>query len=91
VREAIRVAKAQVDVRLGGKVEDGVDVVALHAVEHLGRVGNVAVEKGKVALIIEDTRVVERRAVVELVERDNVVCIRVREREVADQPTGTYD
>ena len=34
VGEAVGVAKAQVDMRLGGKVEDGVDVVSLQAGDH---------------------------------------------------------
>ena len=64
VREAVGVAEAQVDVRLGGKVQDGVDGVPLHAVDHLGRVGDVALVEGEVAPTVEHAGVVERGAVV---------------------------
>lgn len=91
VGEAVRVTEAQVDVRLRGEVEDGVDVVALEAVHHLGGVGDVALVEGEVALVIEGARVVERRAVVELVEGDNVVGLGVCEGQVAHQPAGTEE
>lgn len=84
--KVVRVAEAQVDVRLGGKVKNGVDAVALQAVDHLGRVGDVALVKGKVALIVENTRVVERGAVVQLVKRHNVVGIGVGQGQVPHQP-----
>jgi hypothetical protein len=86
VSKAVRVAKAQVDVRLGGKVEDGVDVVALEAVDHLDGVGDVALVEAKVALLVEGACVVERGAVVELVERDDIVGVGIREGEVSHKP-----
>lgn len=86
VCEAVRVAKAQVDVRLGGKVEDGVDVVALEAVNHLDGVGDVALVEAKVALLVEGACVIERGAVVKLVERDDVVGLGVGEGEVSHKP-----
>lgn len=84
--KVVRVAKAQVDVRLGGKVEDCIDAVALQAVDHLGRVGDVALVKGKVALVVEHTRVVERGAVVQLVKRHDVVRVWIGQGQVAHQP-----
>lgn len=89
VGEAVGVAKAQVDVRLGGKVEDGVDVVALQAVDNLRGVGDVTLVEGEVALVIQGAGVVERGAVVKLVKGDNVVRVGVGEGEVADEPAGT--
>lgn len=89
VGEAVGVAKAQVDVRLGGKVEDGVDVVALQAVDNLRGVGDVTLVEGEVALVIQGAGVVERGAVVKLVKGDNVVRVGVGEGEVADEPEGT--
>lgn len=86
VGEPVRVTEAQVDVRLRGEVEDGVDVVALEAVHHLGGVGDVALVEGEVPLVIEGAGVVERCAVVELVEGDNVVCVGVCEGQVSYQP-----
>jgi hypothetical protein len=87
VGEAVGVAEAQVDVGLGGKVEDGVNVMALEAVHHLGGVGDVALVEGEVPLVIEGAGVVERGTVVELVEGDNVVCLWVCEGQVSYQPT----
>lgn len=86
VGETVRVSEAQVDVRLGGEVEDGVDVVALEAVHHLGGVGDVALVEGEVPLVIEGAGVVERSTVVELVKGDNVVCLGVCEGQVSYQP-----
>ncbi len=77
VSKGIRVTEAQIDVGLRRKVEDGIDVVSLQAVHDLGGVCNIAMVEGEVALVIEDSGVVERGAVVELVKRDNVVCVRV--------------
>ena len=87
MREAVRVAEAQVDVRLRGEVEDGVDVVPLEAVDDLGRVGDVPLVECEVAPVVEDAGVVEGRAVVQLVKRDDVVSVRIGEGEMADEPT----
>lgn len=89
VCEVVRVAKAQVDVRLGGKVEYGVDIVSLQAVDHLGRVGDVALVKGKVALVIEHPCVVERGAVVQLVKRHDVVGIGICQGQMPYKPACT--
>lgn len=89
VGEAVRVTEAQVDVGLGGEVENGVNVVALQAVEHLVGIGDVALDKGKVLAFVEGTGVVERRAVIELVEGDNVVCVGIGHGEVTDEPAST--
>lgn len=48
--------------------------------------GDVALVEAKVWLVVEDGGVVEGGAVVELVERDNVVGIGICESEVADKP-----
>ena len=68
MRKAVGVAKAQVNVRLGGKVEDGIDIVAFQAVINLGGGGDVSLVEGEVPLVIEDASVVEGRAVVQLIE-----------------------
>ena len=68
-------------------MEDGVDVVPLEAVDDLGRVGDVPLVECEVAPVVEDARVVEGRAVVQFVKRDDVVGMRVGEGEVADEPT----
>jgi len=87
--ELVRVAKAQVDVRLGRKVEDCVDVMPLHALEHLLRVRDVALVEGEVVPVVEDPGVVQRGTVVEFVERNDVVGFRVCQGEVSRDPAST--
>lgn len=55
----VRVAEAQINMRLGGEVEDGVDFVTLHAVKHLRGVRYVPMVEAEVALVVQDPRVVE--------------------------------
>ena len=86
VGEAVRVTETQVDVRLGGEVEDGVNLVSLHAVDDLERVGDVSMVESEVVLVVERAGVVEGGAVVELVEGDDVVGVRVGEGEVSNEP-----
>lgn len=85
--EFVAVAEAQVDVGLRGEVEDGVDGVGPEDGLHAGRRRDVAVDEGEVGPGGETARVVEGSAVVKFVEGDDVV-VRVREREVADDPGG---
>lgn len=88
VCELVRVAEAEVDVRLGGKVEDGVDSVPPQHALDVGGQRDVALLKGKVGPAVEDARVVERGTVVEPVERDDVV-VGVRENQMARKPAGS--
>lgn len=87
--ERVRIAKRQVHVRLRGQMEDGVDVVLSQTAQHIGRLGDVSVEEFEIGPGFEHARVVERTAVVELVEADDVVGGRVFGDEVADQPGCT--
>lgn len=89
VGETVRVSETQVNVGLRGEVEDGVNVVALEAVHDLRGVRDVAMVEGEVPLIVQGAGVVERCAVVQLVEGDDVVGIGVCERQVTYQPTRT--
>jgi hypothetical protein len=86
--EFVRVSKAQVDVRVGGEVEDGVDVVLLQTFDHVGGDGNIAVEEVEVAqlLRLQQAGIVERAAVVEFVETDDVVVALVFDGQVAYKP-----
>lgn len=59
------------------EVKDGVNFVALKTVHDLRRVGDVAMVEAKVSLVIEGSGVVQRGAIVELVERHNVVGVRI--------------
>lgn len=58
VGEAIGVAETQIDVGLRCKVKNGVNVVALHAVEDLLWFCNVTMIEGEVALVVEHARIV---------------------------------
>jgi len=89
VGETVRVSETQVNVGLRGEVEDGVNIVALEAVHDLRGVRDVAMVEGEVSLIVQDAGIVERCAVVQLVEGDDVVGIGVCERQVTYQPTCT--
>lgn len=89
VGEFVRVAEAQVDVRLRSEVEDCVNLVlAKHTLYVYWRC-DISVLECEVILAIENARIVEGRAVVELVEGDDIVMAGVREDEVADEPTCT--
>ena len=89
VGKLVRVAKAEVYVRLRCEMENGVDVVLAQYALHVYWRCNIAVFERKVSLLIERSRVVQCRAVVELVEGHDIVAVRVREDEMADKPTGS--
>jgi hypothetical protein len=63
-------------------------VLAEHTL-HVCREGDISILEYEVALVIEHARVVEGRAVIELVEGDDVVMLGIREDEVADEPAST--
>lgn len=86
-RELVRVAKAQVHVRLRREVEDGVDLVLAQHPLDVARTCDVALLKGKVGSAVEHPRVVQRRAIVELVKRHDVV-VRIPKDQMADEPAG---
>lgn len=88
VCELVRIAEAQVDVGLRGKVEDGVDpVLAEHSFDVRGRC-DVALLEGEVGTAVQDARIIQSRAVVELVERDDMI-VRVRQDQVAHKPASS--
>lgn len=88
VGKLIRIAEAEVDVRLRCEMEDGVDLVLTQHALHVGRRRNVPILESEVWLVLEDARIVQSRAVIELVVGDDIVLIWVREDEMADEPTG---
>lgn len=67
-RELIRITEAEIDVRLSGKVEDGVYAMLAEHSLYFGRRGDVALLEREVCAPFKNARVIERRAVVELVE-----------------------
>lgn len=89
IGEGVGVSKTQVNMGLGGEVEDSINLVALEAVHDFRRVSDIAMVEAEVPLVIECPRIVQRGAVVELIERDNVVGIRICHSQVSNQPAGT--
>lgn len=57
--ETIGISKTQVDMGLSGKVQDCVNVVALHTIHHLSGTGDVSMVKGKIAPIIQNSCIVQ--------------------------------
>lgn len=89
VRETVGIAEAQVHVGLGREVQNCVDLVAIQTIQYLIGVGYVALDEGEVASLIQSPRIVERAAVIQLIEGYDVVGIRVVEGEVPDIPRST--
>lgn len=89
--KAIRVAEAQIHMRLRGKVHHSIDVIALYAIEDFRGVRQVAMVKRKVALVIEDSGVVESRTVVQLVKRYNVVSVGICQGKMTNDPGSACD
>jgi hypothetical protein len=89
ISEGVGIPKAQVNMGLGSKMEDGINLVTLEAVHDFRRIGDIAMIKAEVPFVIECPRVVQRGAIVELVKRDNVVGIRICHSQVSYQPAGT--
>lgn len=88
MREAVRVAKTEIDMRLSRKVKNGVDFMALHAVQDLSRMCQVSVVKRKVGAVIQGARVIERRAIVQLVKRYYIIGFGVSQCEMTHHPRG---
>ena len=86
VRELIRVAKAQIDVRLRRKVEDGIDLMLSKHSLNVARQCDIAMFKDKIRPVVEHSCVVQGRAVVELIERDHIV-VRIGEHDMTYEPT----
>lgn len=68
-------------------MEDGIYVKALHAVENLRRVCDVAMVESEVSLIIEHASVVQRGTIIQFVEGDYIVGFWIGKSEMTDKPT----
>jgi hypothetical protein len=86
LRENVGVAETQIHVRMRSKVEDGIDVVFLQAPDHVAWYGDIAVEEAEIRLRLQHARIVQRAAIVELVERHNVVVVGVFDGKMAHKP-----
>jgi hypothetical protein len=89
LREEVGVAETQVHVCMRREVEDGINIVLLQAFDHVARYGDIAVKEAEVRLRLQHARIVQRAAVVELVEGNNVVCVGIFDGKVAHQPRPT--
>lgn len=88
-REGIRIAEAQIDMRLRRKMEDGVNLVRSQAFQDIGIVCKVSMEELEVRAAFQHPGIVERTAVIELVETHDVVGIRIFCHQVTDEPRST--
>ena len=86
--EFVRVAKAEVDVRLGSEVENGIDSVLSQYTLDIRWRCYIALLECKVCLFVEDSGVVERCAVVEFVKGNDIV-VWIRENQMAYKPAGS--
>ena len=84
LREVIGVPEAQIDMSVGGKVEDGIDVESAKTCEHVSVPCYVTVDKGKVGPALQHSRVVPRATIVQFVEGYDVVRSRVLGHQVTD-------
>lgn len=89
VGESVGISEAQVDMGLSSKVKNGVDFITLKAVHDFRRISDIAMIEAEVPLVIKCSCVVQRGAVVELVERDDIVCIGICHCQVSYQPAST--
>jgi hypothetical protein len=89
VGELIGVAEAEINMRLRGEMENGIDLVLPQHALDVCRRGNVSVLECKVWPAVEDARVVQCCAIVELIQRDDIVVVGVRQDQMADKPTGS--
>jgi hypothetical protein len=69
------------------KVEDGIDFVLAQCTLYIGRGCDVAILESEVGPAVEDSCVVEGCAVIELVQRHDIV-LRVGDYEMADKPAS---
>lgn len=88
VRELVRIAEAEVDVRLRSEVEDGIDLVPAQHTFHVRRRCNITLLECEIRSVIEYARVVERCAIVQFVKRDHVV-MRIGEDKMAYKPASS--
>lgn len=86
VGEGIRVAKTQIHMRLRREVEDGINLVGSQAPQDIGIFCEIAVEELEIRATFEHSRIVQRTAVVELVEADDVVGVRIFGHQMTDEP-----
>lgn len=85
------IAEAEIDVGLSSKMEDGINTVLSQAAKDSFFVGHVAVNELEVGARVETLGVLEGCAVVDFVEREDVVIIWIGQSEVADSPGSSTE
>lgn len=83
--EVVRIPKAQINVGMGSKMEDGVDIVLSQAPQHIFIACHIAMEELEVGSAFEHPRIVQGAAVIELVKGDDIV-LWVLDHQMSDQP-----
>jgi hypothetical protein len=86
--ELIGISEAQINVRLSSKVEDSINVVSLQAIHNLGGIGDISMVESKVPLIVKGSSIVQRCAVIEFIEGDDVIGVGVCQCEMSHQPAS---
>lgn len=71
--EPIRVSEAKIDMRLSSKVKNRINTICGETVEDFGRIGDIAAHKREASQIVQLPYVVQRSAIIELVEADDIV------------------
>lgn len=90
LREDVGVAETQIHMRVRRKMEYGVDVVFLQALDDIAWNRHIAVEEAEIRLRLQHARIIQRAAVIELVEGDHVVVVRIFDGQVAYEPGPTF-
>jgi len=85
-RKALGVAEAEVDMALCGEVEDGIDLVVPKTSQHVLAAYNVAVEETEIWPTFEHACIVKGAAVVQLIERDDIIRCRILHDKMSYQP-----
>lgn len=87
--ESEGVAEAQVNVRLRSKMEYRVDVVFTQAFEDIRVLSHIAMEEAEIRSPFEHSRVISRAAIIQFVERHDIICVGVLRYQVSNQPRST--
>lgn len=85
----VRVTKTQIHMRVGREVEDGIDAVISEALQHVTWSRHIAVEEAEIRLRLQHASIVQRAAVIQLVEGYDVVMVGILYCQVAHQPRAT--
>lgn len=70
-------------------MEDGVNAMLLETSYNILGKSKIAVEEGEVSPALKHASVVQGAAIIKLVERHNIVCIRVSNDKMSDKPAGS--